>query len=256
MIQTNLNRMKPIVFALLLLTATGLQPSMAQELKIAVAANAQFVMEALRIPFQKQTGVQITAIVSSSGKMTTQIQQGAPYDIFLSADTDYPEALFKAGLTVEKPYIYGYGSLVLWAPDLPRLKRLSQLTGESVRHIAIANPATAPYGEAAVSLLKQHKLWDALQPKVVYGESIAQVNQYIMSGAAEAGFTAKSVVLAPTTKGHWIDVPPPGYAPIAQGVVILKRTQSLQAARQFIQFLRSSTGRRILQQYGYRFSAS
>ncbi len=256
MIQLNLNRIKPVVFALLLLTATGLRPGMAQELKIAVAANAQFVMQSLSKAFQQQSGIRVTPIVSSSGKLTTQIQQGAPYDIFLSADTDYPETLFKAGLTVEKPYIYGYGSLVLWAPDLPRLKRLSQLTGESVRHIAIANPATAPYGEAAVSLLKYHKLWDALQPKVVHGESIAQVNQYVTSGAAEAGFTAKSVVLAPDTKGYWLDVPPPGYAPIAQGVVILKRTQQMKEARQFIQFLRSSTGRRILQQYGYRFSAS
>ncbi|OIN61061.1 molybdate ABC transporter substrate-binding protein [Arsenicibacter rosenii] len=242
-----------LICGLLLSAITDLS---AQELRIAVAANAQFVMETLRDAFQKQTGISVTPIVSSSGKLTTQIQQGAPYDLFLSADTDYPETLFKAGLTTGTPFIYAYGSLVLWAPDKPQLKRLHQLTARSVRHIAIANPATAPYGQAAVSLLKYHKLWDALQPKMVYGESIAQVNQYITSGAAEAGFTAKSVVMAPNAKGYWMDVPPPGYAPIAQGVVILKRTQSLKAARQFIQFLRSSTGRRILQQYGYRFSAS
>ncbi|GAB3510197.1 molybdate ABC transporter substrate-binding protein [Spirosoma knui] len=236
---------------LLLLVSTGLR---AQSLRVAVAANAQFVMESLSQTFTKQTGIKIESIVSSSGKLTTQIQQGAPYDVFLSADMDYPNALHKQKLTTAAPVVYAYGSLVLWTlGDLPISADLKVLQDPSVRHIAIANPATAPYGEAAVSLLKYRKLYDHVQSRLVFGESISQVNRYVLSGAAEVGITAKSIVLDPSLKqrGHWIDLPPPGYSPIAQGVVVLKRTSQAKAAEQFIRFLRSPAARRILQQYGY-----
>ncbi len=228
---------------------------MAQSLRVAVAANAQFVMEQLKTAYQKKTGIRIETIVNSSGKLTTQIQQGAPYDVFLSADMQYPETLDKAGLTVDAPIVYAYGSLVMWtAGDLPVKADLKVLLDPAVRHIAIANPATAPYGEAAVSFLTSKKLLDQVKSKIVYGESIAQVNQYILSGSAEIGFTAKSVVLDPSLaqKGHWVDLPTTGYSRIAQGVVILKRTTQLKAARQFVEFLHSSAARRILQKFGYQ----
>ncbi|QKZ14999.1 molybdate ABC transporter substrate-binding protein [Spirosoma sp. KUDC1026] len=242
---------KKLLF-LLLLCSTGLQ---AQSIRVAVAANAQFVMKSLGDAFQKQSGVKVEAIVSSSGKLTTQIQQGAPYDIFLSADMAYPATLHREGFTTAAPIVYAYGSLVLWTMGtLPLSADLTVLKRSAVRHIAIANPATAPYGEAAVSLLKHKKLFDQVQPRIVYGESISQVNQYVLTGAAEVGITAKSVVLDPSLKqrGHWIDLPLRGYSPIAQGVVVLKRTQQPKAAQQFIQFLRSATARRILLQFGYR----
>lgn len=226
-----------------------------QPLRVAVAANAQFVMEQMKTSFQKKTGITVESIVNSSGKLTTQIQQGAPYDVFLSADTAYPQTLHKQGLSLAAPVIYAYGSLVLWtAGDLPVTADLKILLDPAVRHVAIANPATAPYGDAAIAFLKYKKLLDQVQPKVVYGESIAQVNQYILTGAAEVGFTAKSVVLDPslTNRGHWIDLPTTGYSPIAQGVVILKRTSQPRVAQQFVQFLRSPEARRILQQFGYR----
>ena len=231
----------------------------AQPLRVAVAANAQFVMEQLKEAFQKKTGVPMELIVSSSGKLTTQIQQGAPYDVFLSADMKYPQKLHKAGLTTAAPVVYAYGSLVLWTlGNLPLTADLRVLSNPAVRHIAIANPATAPYGEAAISFLTYRKRLDPIKPKIVYGESIAQVNQYVLTGAAEVGFTAKSVVLDPslTQRGHWIDLPATGYSPIAQGAVILKRTSQLPAARQFVQFLRSPVARRILQQFGYRSPTS
>ena len=245
--------MRKLLFILLLCPFT----LFAQPLRVAVAANAQFVMEQLKTEFQKKTGVAVESIVNSSGKLTTQIQQGAPYDVFLSADMDYPQTLYKAGLTTAAPVVYAYGSLVLWTTgDMPLSADLKALTDPSVRHIAIANPATAPYGEAAVSVLTQRKLLETVKPKLVYGESVAQVNQYILSGAAEVGFTAKSVVLDPTLtkRGRWIDLPTSGYAPIAQGVVILKRTDQVKAAQQFLAFLRSPTAQRILQQFGYRFN--
>ncbi|WP_018620895.1 molybdate ABC transporter substrate-binding protein [Spirosoma luteum] len=231
----------------------------AQPLRVAVAANAQFVIEQLKVAFQKKTGTPLELIVSSSGKLTTQIQQGAPYDVFLSADMEYPQTLHEAGLTTAAPVVYAYGSLVVWTlSDLPLNADLRVLANPAVRHIAIANPATAPYGKAAVSFLKYRKRLDPVKAKIVYGESIAQVNQYVLTGAAEVGFTAKSVVLDPTLtkRGHWIDLPTTGYSPIAQGVVILKRTGQSKAARQFVQFLRSPDARRILQQFGYRSPAS
>ncbi|MBN8826097.1 MULTISPECIES: molybdate ABC transporter substrate-binding protein [unclassified Spirosoma] len=227
----------------------------AQPLRVAVAANAQFVMEELKTAFQKKTSVTVETIVNSSGKLTTQIQQGAPYDVFLSADMDYPQTLHKAGLTTAAPVVYAYGSLVLWTMgELPVSTNLNVLSDPSVRHIAIANPATAPYGEAAIGFLKAKKLLATVQAKIVYGESISQVNQYILSGAAEVGFTAKSVVLDPTLakRGHWVDVPQRGYAPIAQGVVVLKRTTQPKAAEQFMAFLRSPDAQRILQKFGYQ----
>jgi molybdate transport system substrate-binding protein len=237
---------------LFLLWSASLQ---AQSLRVAVAANAQFVSKSLGDAFQKQSGIKIESIVSSSGKLTTQIQQGAPFDVFMSADMDYPATLHKAGLTTAAPVVYAYGSLVLWTlTDLPLSADLNVLQNPAVRHVAIANPATAPYGAAAVSLLKHKKLFDQLQPRMVYGESISQVNQYVLTGAAEVGITAKSVVLDPSLKqrGHWVDLPARGYSPIAQGVVVLKRTQQTKAAQQFIHFLRSTTARRILQQFGYQ----
>ena len=228
---------------------------LAQPLRVAVAANAQFVMEQVKTAYQKKTGTPMELIVSSSGKLTTQIQQGAPYDIFLSADMEYPQTLYKAGLTTAAPVIYAYGSLVLWTMgNLPLTTDLKVLLDPAVRHIAIANPATAPYGEAAIAYLNYRKRLNSIKPKLVYGESIAQVNQYVLTGAAEVGFTAKSVVLDPSLKqrGHWIDLPATGYSPIAQGVVILKRTGQLSVAQRFVQFLRSPDARRILQQFGYR----
>lgn len=228
---------------------------LAQPLRVAVAANAQFVMDQLKTAFQKKTGIAIESIVSSSGKLTTQIQQGAPYDVFLSADMDYPQTLHKGGLTMAAPVIYAYGSLVLWtAGDLPMAANLNVLLNPKVLHVAIANPATAPYGEAAIAFLKSKKMLDQVQSKIVYGESISQVNQYVLSGAAEVGFTAKSVVLDPTLtkRGHWVDLPATGYSPIAQGVVILKRTTQPKAAGQFLTFLGGAAARRILQQFGYR----
>ncbi len=242
--------MKRLIILLLLLP----ELVQAQKLRVAVAANAQFVMETLQTAFQKQTGHQLETIVGSSGKLTTQIQQGAPYDVFLSADMSYPTALHEQKLTVSAPVVYAYGSLVLWTMgDLTLPANLSVLLDPKVRHVAIANPKVAPYGEAAMTLLNKRKLIERVQPKIVYGESIAQVNQYLLTGAADICFTAKSVVLDPAMKGkgRWIDLSA-GYKPIAQGVVVLQRTTQPKLAQQFVTFLHSPVARRILQQFGYK----
>ncbi|WP_266364117.1 molybdate ABC transporter substrate-binding protein [Tellurirhabdus rosea] len=243
----------------LLLTGSAFGQSQAPRLRIAVAANAQFVMEKLQAAFRKESGIAVEPIINSSGRLTTQIQQGAPFDVFLSADMDFPKILHEKGLTTEAPVVYAYGTLVVWrAGGGPLSASLKELTAPDVRHIALASPKTAPYGEAAEAALQKLKLYDNVQPKLVFGESIAQVNQYVLSGAAEVGFTAKSVVLDPKMrgKGRWVEVPGRLYTPMAQGVVVLKRTERMAEARRFVAFLKSRTARRIFEEYGYKIGGS
>jgi len=229
----------------------------AQNLKIAVAANAQFVTNKLVEDFKKETGIDADLIVSSSGKLTTQIEQGAPFDVFLSADMKYPQELYEKGFTSNKPKKYAYGKLVIWTLKEETLsKGPVALTAPQFAKIAIGNPSLAPYGEAAIQALTKLKIYDQLKPKIVYGESIAQVNQYLLSGAADAAFTAKSVVLDPSqqTKGKWVEVDEHLYQPIAQGAVLLKPTpgKNFFDAQRFYSFLFSKQAKRIFTAYGYK----
>ena len=242
------------MFFLLLATCTF---AGAQKLRIAVAANAQFVSKILAEEFKKQTGVDADLIVSSSGKLTIQIEQGAPFDVFLSADMKYPQELADKGFTTDQPRIYAYGQLVLWVLNKDMtLKRPEDLLLPGYKKIAVANPALAPYGEAAMQALTKLGLADRLRSKIVFGESIAQVNQYLLTGATEAAFTAKSIVLDPgqQDKGKWIAINEKLYKPIAQGVVILKSAtgKNLQDAQKFYSFLFGPGGKKILRAYGYK----
>lgn len=224
-----------------------------QELRVAVAANAQFVTQALKKVFTEETGIKTTLIVSSSGKLTAQIRQGAPFDVFLSADMKYPATLYKEGQTADKPKVYAYGKLVLWTLGSTDLSNgIKVVTNQGITKIAIANPQTAPYGVAAVEALKKAGFYDKVKSKLVYGESISQVNQYLLSGAADIALTAKSVVLSPgmKSKGHWKEVDHNLYEPIAQGVIITK-TAHMEAAEKFYKFLFSKKAEGIFEKYGY-----
>lgn len=180
------------------------------KITIAAAANVQFVLNELTKDFESSTGIKTEIILNSSGKLTAQIKEGAPYDVFVSADMKYPAELYKTGFAIDSPRVYANGLLVLWTtkdevkPD-PTLK---VLTSNAVKKIAIANPQTAPYGEASVEAMNYYKVYDKVKDKLVYGESISQTNQFIISGSAEIGFTAKSIVLADEMKGKgiWVDI--------------------------------------------------
>ena len=229
----------------------------AAPLTVAVAANVQYAFDDLRAAFTKQTGISIKPIFGSSGKFTTQIQTGAPFDLFVSADMEYPEALHRAGLATSAPKIYAYGVLVLWSmKDIDLAKGLALLADNSIRKVALPNPQVAPYGREALRALQSAKLAEIVGPKLVYGESIGQASQYIYSSVVDAGFTAKSVVLSPEMqgKGKWIEVDPQLYTPIAQGVVILKQGQARhpKEAQLFYDFLFSDPARAIFTRYGYR----
>jgi len=228
----------------------------AAPLTVAVAANVKYAFDDLAVEFKKDTGIEVQGVFSSSGKIATQVKNGAPFDVFISADTEFPEALYKDGLAATQPRIYAYGVLVLWTTkDFDLSKGLTLLTDAKVQKIAIANPKAAPYGRAAMQALAGGKLNAAVEPKLVYGESITQATQFIDSGAADIGFIAKSIVLAPEMagKGKWVEVPKGSYDPIAQAVVVLKHGAQTQSgsANKFVDFLFTPKARAIFEKYGY-----
>jgi molybdate transport system substrate-binding protein len=214
----------------------------------------QFALEEISTAFTSETGIPCHLVTSSSGKLTAQITEGAPYDLLISADMKYPEQLFREGYTLGPPRVYARGILVLWTLQDAIEPDLSALRGAEIRYIAMANPKTAPYGLAALEVLKHTNLEAELQEKLVFGESIGQVNQFISSGSAEIGFTAMSVVSAPQFRnmGRWAAVDTAYYAPIEQGVVVIRKQQSQQEdAQRFREFLFSDAARRLLRKYGY-----
>ncbi|HNP95607.1 MAG TPA: molybdate ABC transporter substrate-binding protein [Cyclobacteriaceae bacterium] len=247
--------MKNLAWILFLLATACNTPT--KRLTIATAANVQFAMEELVGQFEEDTSIPCEIILGSSGQLTAQIMEGAPYDVFVSANMKYPEALYEKNLTVKAPVIYAYGVLVLWTlQDRPDLS-LEMLKDSSILHIAVANPKTAPYGEAAIQAVSQLQLLNDVGNKLVYGESISQTNQFVVSGSAEIGFTAKSVVVSEEMKGKgtWVEVPDSLYHPIAQGVVVINREDN-EKAQQFANFLLSEMARKILQAYGYNVNLS
>ena len=245
--------MKHIYSVVLFCLATTLLH--AQQVRIAVAANAQFVSQKLKEEFKKETGIDADLTVSSSGKLTAQIEQGAPFDVFLSADMKYPQELSDKGLTTDKPAVYAYGTLVMWSLQKRDLsKGLAAILNPDISKIAVANPKLAPYGEATIAALTKQNLLEKAEPKIVYGESISQVNQYLLSGAADIAFTAKSVVLdtAMSGKGNWVEVSKLLYKPIEQGVVIIKGSANADTGKKFYSFLFTKKAKVIFTKYGYK----
>lgn len=223
-------------------------------LLIATAANMQFAMEELILEFALKYDIDCELVLSSSGKLTAQIKEGAPYDVFVSANMKYPNDLEKAGRNLTPPKVYAYGKLVLWTLNHNLIPSLETLSDTEIEHIALANPKTAPYGKAAIETLTYYKLNQPLTPKLVYGESISQTNQFIHSGAVEIGFTAKSVVLSKSMKnqGKWVEIDDLAYNPIEQGIVVLKQPEKdHSAAMKFYNFMFSEEAQVILTQFGY-----
>ncbi|MCX2720024.1 molybdate ABC transporter substrate-binding protein [Lentiprolixibacter aurantiacus] len=242
------------VLVIFLLAVSCKNSGRKEKLVIATAANMQFAMDEVTEAFSRQSGIETEIILGSSGTLTAQIMAGAPYDIFLSANLQYPEHLYKQGLGYRPPETYAYGQLVLWTCKEGIEPSLETLRQEQVSHIAIPNPQVAPYGRAAKEVLMQKGLYNEVASKLVYGESISQTNQFIRTGAAEIGFTALSVVLSEQVRGtgSWLKLPQSTYSSIAQGVLILdKDTQQLNNAIKFHNFLKSEKARQILEKYGY-----
>ena len=223
-----------------------------EDLTIAVSANMQFAMHEIVESFEKSTDLKCKMVVSSSGKLTAQIVAGAPFDVLVSADVKYPMELFELGIAIDSPVVYALGKLVLWSTKKDIEPSLEYLGSQNVKHIAIANPATAPYGAAAIEVLKKYGMLESIQHKLVYGESISQTNQFVISGSAEAGFTAMSVVLSKQMKGRgkWIELDHHLYSPIAQSMVVVDNENKMLSGK-FFAFLFSPEAKEILRKNGY-----
>ena len=202
-------------------------------------------------------------VYGSSGNFFAQIRNQAPFDVFLSADVEYPHQLEQQGLTVPgSVFIYAVGRLALWVPAQSPLDvavlHMKVLLDPSVKHVAIANPQHAPYGRAAEAALRSSGIYDSVAPKLVLAENIAQTLQFAQTGAADVGIVALSLALAPTVRsqGRYWEVPLGAYPRIWQGGAILKRTTNVSAAQAFRGYLMGSAGRQILQQYGFTLPAN
>lgn len=222
------------------------------ELTVAAAADLRVAMEELVRVYRDRTGIRITVSYGSSGQLTQQIENGAPFDLFLSADWGYIERLRRGGHTLPgTEQLYARGRLALVAsPRLPKPPRsLSDLQDPSIRYVAIANPDHAPYGRAARQALEHLGLWEALRPKIVFGENILQTFQFVQTGQADAGLVALALVQSGDMP--WVLIPQEWHQPIDQGLAVLRRTSQESIARDFVAFILSPEGQEILRRYGF-----
>jgi molybdate transport system substrate-binding protein len=229
----------------------------AQEIRVAAAADLKFALDELGTHYEKQTGRKIDVSYGSSGNFLAQIQNGAPFDVFLSADIEYPRKLEAAGLAEPGTlYEYALGRIVIWMPadtriDLAKLG-WKALLDPSIQKIAIGNPEHAPYGRAAVAALRSAGIYEQVRTKLVYGENIAQAAQFVASGNAQAGILALSLAISPPMReGKFWEIPANTHPPIEQAAVILKSAKDKDGARAFLTFLKSADARKILESYGF-----
>ena len=231
------------------------------DIRVAAAADLQFAMSALAAQYEKQTGAKLEVVYGSSGNFFSQIQNGAPFDIFFSADVNYPRKLEAAGLAEPGTlYQYAVGRIAIWAPSDSKLdiakRQWNALLDASVQKIAVANPEHAPYGRAAVAALRKAGVYEQVKTKLVYGENISQAAQFVQSGSAEAGIVALSLAVSPAMKdGHRWEIPAEMHAPIEQAAIVLKNAKNKAAARKFLDFVKNDTGRATLAKYGFTFPA-
>lgn len=232
----------------------------AEKITIAAAAQLQFVMGELVSSFNAaHPEHQVVAVYGSSGKLLAQIQQGAPYDLYFSADMDFPQILVNKELAASAVKHYASGRIVLWSAthDATQLT-LESLTDPQFVRIAIANPKHAPYGKRAVEALQAAGIWSEIESKLVFGESIAQATQFIQTGNAQVGIIALSLALDPKLMhqgGYWL-IPKSLHQPLQQGFVITRRAAISDLARQFSDYIFSKPARELLTRYGYELPQS
>src|SRR5271169_1813812 len=243
------------LLALLLVFAGAL--ATAQEITAAAAADMSAALPELAAAYTKKTGQTVKLSFGSSGNLTNQIRNGAPFDVFFSADEEYPQQLIAEGLVSGTLYRYSVGRLVLWVPhdsplDLSKLG-MKALLDPSVKKVSIANPTTAPYGRAAAATLRHFGIYDQVSSRLVLGENVSQAAQFVESGNAQAGLIALSHALAPAMKdkGRYWTVPLDAYPILNQAAVVLSRSKQGDAARRFLNFLRTPEATSLLASYGF-----
>ncbi|MDR3474127.1 MAG: molybdate ABC transporter substrate-binding protein [Devosia sp.] len=242
------------IFGLLIapLLVVGLSASArAETVSVAVAANFTDAVKAIGAAFKAKTGNDLSISSGATGALFTQISQGAPFEVLLSADSKTPKKAVDGGFAVKgTAFTYAVGKLVLFSTDPALVTGEATLRSGVFEKLAIGNPDTAPYGAAAVATLKQLGVYEALQPKLVTGESIAQAYQFVDSKNAELGFVALSQIVKRTDGSRWL-VPQEDYSPITQDAVLLTPGKDSAAARDFLAFLKGEEAVKIIEGYGY-----
>jgi molybdate transport system substrate-binding protein len=224
---------------------------------VAAAADLMYAMNEIAANFEKTTGCTVRVSTGSSGNFLSQIENGAPFDLFFSADIEYPRKLETEGLAVPgSTYLYAVGKIVLWVRNDSRLdvnKGFAALRDPSIHKVAIANPQHAPYGRAAEEALRHADVYDAVKDRFVLGENISQAAQFVESGNADAGILALSLVLSPglKEKGRFWKIPENLYTPIQQGAVVVHASQNPQGARDFLEYVKTPTTAALLERYGF-----
>ena len=226
--------------------------------RVAAASDLNAALDDLIARFSATEHIEVTVSYGSSGVLYAQLLNRAPFDMFFSADVSYPRQLAERGLTIaNSEFNYAIGRLVVWVPASSPIEveraGMRALVDPRVTHVAIANPQHAPYGAAAVAALRSAGLYDSVQPKLVFGESVAQAMQFVHTGAADAAIVALSLALAPQArgKGRWFDVPLTMYPRIEQGGTILRWAADADAARRFRAAVLGNEGRAVLKEYGF-----
>ncbi len=235
------------------------QPALPREITVAAAADLKFALEEVIKEYkQLEKDIEIKVTYGSSGNFFAQLSNKAPFDIYLSADIDYPRKLIEKGLAVQgSEFQYATGQIVVWVPTGSKLDvqkhPMEALSDPSLKKIAIANPLHAPYGRAAEAALKTFKIYDDLKAKLVLGENIVQTAQFIETGAADVGIIALSLALSPAmkNKGFYGVVPVDAYPPLVQGGVIMNWAKNPEATKAFRDFISSAKGRAVLKQFGF-----
>lgn len=229
-------------------------------LTIAAASDLRFALDELVQRFRTaRAGAQVDVVYGSSGKLSTQVRNGAPFDIFFSADRVYAEALQAAGLAAGPPQMYAIGRLVAWSADatLGRLTLDELVRHPAVKRFAIANPEHAPYGQRALEVLRRRGLYDAVRHKLVLGDNVSQAAQFVQTGAAQAGIVAYSLVLSPglAEQGAWTLLPDAWHSPLEQAFVVTKRAAASPLAAAFVQHLALPASQALLQRHGFSVAA-
>jgi molybdate transport system substrate-binding protein len=247
-------RQRPFTWFLFVVVTLAVAPAFAEQVLVAVAANFVPPFREIAIEFERTTGHNVQVAAGSSGNFYSQIKNGAPFDVFFSADNERPKLLGEEGFGVkDSRFTYAIGRLVLWSPNADLIKGEETLRFKQYKRLAMANPKTAPYGVAAMEAMQKLELWEGIQSQIVMGESLGQTMGFIESGNAQLGFVALSQVMDPKIKGkgsRW-DVPNNLHEPIQQDVILLTKGKNNPAAKALMEFIGSPQAKAIIERYGY-----
>jgi molybdate transport system substrate-binding protein len=241
----------------LMLALVSARGASAQQITVAAAADLNYALTELAHRFEQKTGERVTLLFGASGNLFSQISNGAPIDLYFSADEEYPKNLVAAGIADGSSLkTYALGHLVLWVPNNspydPARLRMDVLTQPSVKRIAIANPQHAPYGRAAMAAIEHYGLKDKVASKLVFGENVSQAAQFVQSGNAQAGLIALSIAMSPAMQlaGKYWELPNNAYPEFKQAAVIISSSKQKKAAAAFLDFVLSPEGAAVFKQFG------